>query len=221
MVIVLRYMLPDNTVTERFFQFVEVKDKTALGLSNTIKELLKPLNLEGKLIAQTYDGAAVMSGNVRGVQMLMRQTYPHAVFVHCYAHQANLILQTLCSAHMKVLKVFFADLSSFATFFSGSPKRTSALADATNKRIPRPPATRWNFKSRTVNAVWENREALLKCMDNIRTQPGWDEKTISEAGGLQRKLCDRDFLRILDFFSLLMPEVSSSYYFTPDKVWYC
>ena len=78
MVVVLRYMLPDYTVTERFLEFVEVKDKTGLGLSNSIKGVLEPLKLGEKLIAQTYDGAAVMSGNVRGVQTLMRETYPHA-----------------------------------------------------------------------------------------------------------------------------------------------
>ena len=64
MVVVFRHMLPDNTVTERFLEFVEVKDKTGLGLSNSIKGVLGPLKLGEKLITQTYDGAALMSGNV-------------------------------------------------------------------------------------------------------------------------------------------------------------
>ncbi|KAI4798579.1 hypothetical protein KUCAC02_021946, partial [Chaenocephalus aceratus] len=63
MVIVLRYITPDLTVTERSLEFVEVKDTTGL---------------REKLIAQTYDGAAVMSGNVRGVQTVMKETYPNA-----------------------------------------------------------------------------------------------------------------------------------------------
>ncbi|KAF3833124.1 hypothetical protein F7725_026789 [Dissostichus mawsoni] len=45
-----------------------------------------------------------MSGNVRGVQTVMRETYPNAQFVHCYAHQLNLTLQQLCSARMSILK---------------------------------------------------------------------------------------------------------------------
>lgn len=211
MVIVLRYIMPDLTVTERFLEFVEVKDKTGVGLSNSIKAVLEPLKLKEKLIAQTYDGAAVMSGNVRGVQTVMKETYPNAQFVHCYAHQLNLTLQQLCSARMSILKVFFADLTAFSTFFSGAPKRVAALAEATQRRIPRPPAVRWNFKSRTVNAVWETREALLQCMDHIRTQPGWDAVTISEAYGLSKKLRDRAFMQLLEFFSLLMPEVDVLY----------
>ena len=56
----------------------DLKDKTGLCLSNSIKGVLEPLKLGEKLIAQTYDGAAVMSGNVRGLQTLMKETYPHA-----------------------------------------------------------------------------------------------------------------------------------------------
>jgi hypothetical protein len=171
MVIVLRYMV-NNTVTERFWEFIEVKDKTGAGLANVIKASLESLNLGNKLIAQTYDGAAVMSGSVHGVQALLKERYPNAHFVHCYAHQLNLILQQICSARISELKVFFADLSAFATFFSNSPKRTAALAETSHKRIPRPPATRWNFKSRTVNAVWERREEIIECLNNIRTQEG-------------------------------------------------
>ncbi|KAI4799689.1 hypothetical protein KUCAC02_016754, partial [Chaenocephalus aceratus] len=47
-------------------------------VSNGIKAVLEPLKLREKLIAQTYDGAAVMSGNVRGVQTVTKETYPNA-----------------------------------------------------------------------------------------------------------------------------------------------
>lgn len=67
MVIVLQYMLTNNTVTERFLEFSEVKDKTALSLSNSIKGELEQLRLGDELITQTYDGAPVMRGNVCGV----------------------------------------------------------------------------------------------------------------------------------------------------------
>ncbi|KAM4557752.1 zinc finger MYM-type protein 1-like [Odontesthes bonariensis] len=210
MVIVLRYMV-DNSVTERFLEFIEVKDKTAIGLSTAIKKALEPLRLTEKLIAQTYDGAAVMRGSVGGVQTLMRESYPNAHFVHCYAHQLNLTLQQVCAARISELKVFFADLAGFATFFSTSPKRTAALAETSTKRIPRPPSTRWNFKSRTVNVVWETREEILECLDNIRTQPGWDKVSISEAYGLTMHLRDRTFLQLLEFFAKVMPEVDVLY----------
>ena len=45
-----------------------------------------------KLIAQTYDGAAALSGIRNGVQALIKAVYPKAHFIHCYAHELNLIL---------------------------------------------------------------------------------------------------------------------------------
>ena len=165
MVIVLRYMV-DNSVKERFLEFIEVKDKTAIGLSTAIKHVLEPLGLTDKLVAQTYDGAAVMRGSVGGMQILMKESYPNAIFVHCYAHQLNLPLQQVCASRISELEVFFADLAGFATFFSTSLKRTAALAETSDKWIPWPPGTRWNFKSTTVNMVWETREDILDQYDN-------------------------------------------------------
>ncbi|XP_060951206.1 zinc finger MYM-type protein 1-like [Limanda limanda] len=206
MVIVLRYMV-DNSVTERFLEFIEVKNKTATGLSTAIKHALEPMRLTEKLVAQTYDGTAVIRGSAGGVQKLMKQSYLKAIFVHCYAHQLNLTLQQACASRISELKVFFADLAGFATFFSTSPNRTAALAQTSDKRIPRPPGTRLNFESKTVNVVWERQEDILECLDNIRTHPGWDKESISEAYGLSMHLRDRTFLQLLEFFAKVMPEV--------------
>ncbi|KAM3865648.1 thymocyte selection-associated high mobility group box protein TOX [Diretmus argenteus] len=115
------------------------------------------------------------------------------------------------SERISKLKVFFADVAVFATFFSNSPKRTGALAETSHRRIPRPPGTRWNFRSRTVNAVWESRDEILECLDNMRTQPGWDRVTISEAYGLSMHLRDPTFLQLLQFFSEVMAEVDVLY----------
>jgi hypothetical protein len=79
-----------------------------------------------KLIAQSYDGAAVMCGKLGGVQVKVRELYKHANFIHCYAHQLNLILQKAASQN-KMIKKNFANLQAFSTFFSKSPKRTAVL----------------------------------------------------------------------------------------------
>ena len=73
-----------------------------------------------KLIAQTYDGAAALSGIRNGVQALIKPVYPKAHFIHCYAHQLNLILQKATSAKSKV-RIFFNSLSGIPSFFSKSP----------------------------------------------------------------------------------------------------
>lgn len=46
-----------------------------------------------QLIAQRYDGASIMSGNVGRLQAKLKTVYSNAQFVHCYAHQLNLIME--------------------------------------------------------------------------------------------------------------------------------
>ena len=50
-----------------------------------------------KLIAQTYDGAPVFSGEKGGVDKIIQQSHKYAHFVHCYAHQLNLIIEKAAS----------------------------------------------------------------------------------------------------------------------------
>nr|XP_057944564.1 uncharacterized protein LOC131139212 [Doryrhamphus excisus] len=145
----------------------------------------------------------MLSGGEGGVQSILTSRYPNAVFVHCYAQQLNVTLQQVCSSRLGELKVFFADLAGFATFFT-SPRRAVALARACEGNIQRP---RWNFKSRTVNAVWDSQEAILECLDGIRTQPGWDSVSVSDAFSLSMHLKEPMFLQLLHFFAEVMPEV--------------
>lgn len=45
---------------------------------------------------QGYDGAANMAGVHRGVQAIIRQSIPDAVYVHCKAHSLNLAIGHAC-----------------------------------------------------------------------------------------------------------------------------
>ena len=79
-----------------------------------------------KLIAQSYDGVAALSGVNKGVQARVKELYGNAHFVHCYAHQLNLILEKATSQNSNV-RVFFNRLSGIPAFFSNSPQRMAAL----------------------------------------------------------------------------------------------
>ena len=77
-----------------------------------------------------YDGAAMMTGRFNGaVQTQIRKAYPLAHFIHCYAHQLNLVMEQACAKHIRQCKIFFANLAGFSTFFSSSPKRAAALKE--------------------------------------------------------------------------------------------
>ncbi|VVC35657.1 Hypothetical protein CINCED_3A019325 [Cinara cedri] len=88
MSIIFRYILSGGTPVERFWGFFNPSGHDAKSLSECIKYNLKEvIENHGKLISQSYDGAAVMSGRLSGVQKLIRDEYTNAHFVHCYAHQ--------------------------------------------------------------------------------------------------------------------------------------
>lgn len=112
LVLVLRYVLPNNTVRERHLE-MEVKDKRCLTPSKVYR---RNYSL-GKSWSQ-YDGVAMLSGNVCSTQTLMKETYPNGHFVHCNAHKLSL------GSNCALPGVFFSDLSltAFVTFLSGVSK---------------------------------------------------------------------------------------------------
>jgi hypothetical protein len=123
MVIVYRYIVNDKVV-ERFRGFLKPKEHNSEVLAECIKEQLAQHigDVTGKLIAPTYDGASVMSGNINGVQTKIKQHYPNANYVYCYAYQLNLVMANAASIcrnvriFRKFLYIFFNVLSKNCCF---------------------------------------------------------------------------------------------------------
>ena len=106
-----------------FWSFFQPTSLTAQSLASISSGELQGLvgHDSDKLIAQTYDGAAALSGIRNGVQALFKAVYPKAHFIHCYAHQLNLILRKATSANSKV-RIFFNSLSGIPPFFQNLRK---------------------------------------------------------------------------------------------------
>ena len=107
------------------------------------------------------------------------------------------------------MRIFFNNLSGIPPFFSKSPQRMAALEQIAGRRIPSSPSTRWNFQSRTVNAVKEMREALIACCDNLSGSQS--QHTGFVALGIKHTLESPDFEFWLNFFSKIMPHVDLLY----------
>ena len=103
-------------------------------------------------------------------------------------------------------RVFFSNLVAIPTFFSRSPNRLTILNKHTDKRIPRPSATRWNFHTRTINRVYENFESLKDCFEELKYSSNSDE-SINEASGILHHLNSKNFIFWLNFFYQIMPHV--------------
>lgn len=114
---VFRYV-SSKGVQERFIRFSNVSDdRSAKALAKHVFSILPEFNCNEKmLIAQTYDGAAVMSGAHNGLQTLIIDKYKNAMYIHCYAHKLDLVFKQSVS-YIKECKIFFTNLTGFAIFF--------------------------------------------------------------------------------------------------------
>ena len=91
--LVVRYVSKDNTIKEQFIQFHPVGKCTGQILGQQIVDRLSQLGLDiKKCRGQGYDGAAAMSSDRCGVQSVIREIVPSAVYVHCASHCLSLVI---------------------------------------------------------------------------------------------------------------------------------
>ena len=129
-------------VKEAFMGFDDVSDdRRASTITQYVLGILQKFNSVEKLVAQTYDGASVMSSELYGVQAKIKEDVPEAMFLHCYAHKLILVLlhSTKC---MPECKAFFKTFQCLSAFFSKSNKRTHLLNNVVKRRLPRTSPTR-------------------------------------------------------------------------------
>lgn len=111
-----------------FLEEKVLKSTDAPGISEVLlNELKKVVDNPDKLIGQTFDGAAVMRGDKSGVKVKVQSIYKYAHYVHCYAHQLNLILKS--SAKSKNSNRFFSQLTAISNYFSRSPNKVKVLSE--------------------------------------------------------------------------------------------
>ena len=91
---IFRYVCENSCkIKEAFLGFDDVSDdRRASAIAEYIFKVLQKYNCVEKLVAQTYDGASVMSSELHGVQSKIKAKVPEAMFTHCYAHKLNLVL---------------------------------------------------------------------------------------------------------------------------------
>lgn len=202
--VILRYVV-DGEVVERFMGFHDITaGRSADNLFQFMVEHFgNKYDFQRKLIAQTYDGAAVMAGELNGLQAKIKAVAPMAFFTHCHAHNLNLVLSKACNA-IKDSRIFFSNITGFAAFFSKSTKRTNILNEICGNRVPTNVQTR-NFTSRAVGTVSANRTNLLEVFEYIIGDDSFknDTTSIREAVGLKQLLLDPKFNFLLKLFSLI------------------
>lgn len=157
-------------IEEVFLGFSEVYDHSAVGLSTKIKQLLHNNNMDLlQCRGQGYDGARVMSGAYGGVQALIRQVQPNALYVHCASHNLNLAINDAAKCSIEV-ESFFTTLEDIYTFFGSSINRWDLLSKFTGEStitLKKLNPTRWAGRYMSLLAIKLRYIDIMKALNEI------------------------------------------------------
>lgn len=150
---------------EDFLCFVKADDTTGEGLANLIISTLNDLGVDMKnLIGQGYDGASAMKGSFKGVQAIVKKSFPQALYVHCSSHSLNLALCHSCS--VPCARNCIGIVKAVTNFLKSSPKRTAVLQSCIKSNCP---STKWHTLTTMCETRWvENHNSLLKFKEILK-----------------------------------------------------
>jgi hypothetical protein len=109
-------------------------------------------------------------GERKGGQVMMKDVFPQAQFIHCYAHQLSLITKQVPQWN-QYNSIFLPTYEDVCIFYSSSPKHSDLLT-VCGHTAPKSVETPWNFLSRFEDSVYINKDSLLECFDIIYNKNG-------------------------------------------------
>jgi hypothetical protein len=83
---------------------------------------------------QGYDGASNMKGGIKGLKTLIMQESLSAYYIHCFAHELQLVLVAIAKGNTDC-KAFFDQLSLLLNIVGVSCKRHGMLRNARLEQI--------------------------------------------------------------------------------------
>ena len=124
MSLVIRFVGDDGEIHECLVALIEVSSTAAENLSDVIVKKLNELHLSlDSVVGQCFDGASNMSGIHSGVQAHIKELCSSKpIFIHCWAHVLNLIVQDIVRL-VPSCSMVFDTLQKLYVFIEGSPKR--------------------------------------------------------------------------------------------------
>jgi len=170
----LRFVDKLGRPCEHFIGVVHVDDTTSLSLKEAIKGLLDSNGLSmTRIRGQGYDGASNMKGDIKGLKTLIMKESPSAYYIHCFAHQLQLVLVAVAKGNTDC-KTFFDQVSILLNIVGVSCKRHGMLRNARLENVkkslqcgelepgsglnqemglPRPGDTRWGSHYKTICSI--------------------------------------------------------------------
>ena len=210
MSICVRYLSTvERQVKERFLGVTSLKDMSAASLASAIKEFLAGVGLSlHSCIAQSYDGASVMSGVNNGVQAIIRKESDNPCpYVHCHAHRLNLVLVDLAK-QVDFVGDTFGLLEAIYAFQSVSPLRHQVFLNKQTEEervlsITQQSDTRWVCKIAGVKYFYSRLKCVVAALSELAASR--NKKEAAEARGFLLQIRSFDVILSLTLLHDLLP----------------
>jgi hypothetical protein len=135
MAVVLSYVDKYGVLKERLIGDVHVSETTALCLKSNIDKLFTKYKLSWKQVrGQGYDGASNMRGEFNGLRALIMKENSSAYYVHCFAHQLQLVIVSVAKKNDDVSD-FFDMISLLLNVAGASCERKDMIRDSQQERV--------------------------------------------------------------------------------------
>ncbi|KAL9667281.1 hypothetical protein QQ045_001632 [Rhodiola kirilowii] len=135
MAVILRFVDKYGIIKERFIGVIHVKDTSSMSLKSAIDSLFSEYGLSLKSVrGQGYDGASNMKGEFNGLRSLISQENSSAYYVHCFAHQLQLVIVAVSKKHFEVGD-FFEKLSLLLNVVGASCKRRDMIREKHQEKV--------------------------------------------------------------------------------------
>ncbi|XP_039053351.1 zinc finger MYM-type protein 1-like [Hibiscus syriacus] len=135
MAMVLRYVDRLGVVKEIFIGVVHVTDTSSLTLKAAIDSVFTDNKLSmAQVRGQGYDGASNMCSEFNGLKALILRDNKSTYYVHCFAHQLQLVIVAVAKSHDGAHE-FFEQLALVVNVVCASCKRKDIIRESYKKRL--------------------------------------------------------------------------------------
>ena len=188
MIVILRFLNKQRETLEMLLCVEHVVETTSASLKRSLDKVFATHNLSmSRLRGQGYDGASNMRGQLNGLKKLVLDDNPHAFYVHCFAHQLQLVVVAFVKGVLAVSD-FFGYTNIIVTTVSSSCRRKDVLLQKHHDKIvlqlengeimkgrgkhqetiiARPGDTRWGSHQRTLFRIYQMWDSVIQVLHAI------------------------------------------------------